>query len=249
MSIVIDNSYAVYQVTDTLHQLVDRLNYNKDVVDGNTRMIDSALSTLMLEYQPAQINADSDFSINTSELIINADSDIQIYSASDVLIRAPKNFEVDADIIKLDATSGIAFLDNGTEYASINHDSGNFHLQISVGSTEALTLSGTDASFPGSITMPPSGPASPNTSDKTVAGAITEVHNELDAVIQDYGPRINTLEGSVSSLQSNVSSVQTTLSQHDGRITNLEALQLSSRLNTIEADILNIKLRLDILEI
>ena len=249
MSIEIDNSYAVYQITDTLHQLVDRLNYNKDVFDGNIREIDSALSTLMLEYQPARINADSDFSINTSELIINADSDIQIYSASDVLVRAPKSFEVDAGTIRLDATSGVSFYDNGTEYATINHDSGNFHLQISVGSTEALTLSGTNASFPGDITLPSSGSASPSTTSKTVAGAITEIHNELDAVIQDYGPRINTLEGQVDTLESDVLSLKNKDINLEGRISNLEALQISSRLNAIEANIQNILLRLDILEI
>lgn len=249
MTIQIDNDYALYQVTDTLHQLVDRLNANREKFDENIREIDSALSTLMVEYQPSKINADSDFSINTEELIINADSDIQIYTTSDVLIRAPQAFEVNAGSIKLDATSGISFLDNGTEYASLDHDSGNLHLQISVSSQDALTLSGTEAIFPGTIQMPSIGTGSPATTSKTVAGSITEVHDELDALTGDIIPRINTLEGAVPLIQSDVTSLQSRVTTAEGRITNIEALNLSSRLNTIEANIQNILLRLDILEI
>ena len=249
MAIQIDNDYALYQVTDTLHQLVDRLNTNQDKIDLNTREIDSALSDLMTEYSPSRIDADSDFTIHTNELIISADSDIQIYSQSDVLVRAPSMFEVDAGTIKLDAASGISFLDNGTEYASLDHDSAGLHLQISVASQEALTLSGTDAEFPGTITLPSSGTGSPATSAKTVDGAITEVHDELDALTADVTPRINTLEGSVGTLQTQVSSLQNNLTTLDGRIGSLEALNISSRLNSIEANIQNILLRLDILEI
>ena len=249
MAIEIDNDYALYQVTDTLHQLVDRLNFNQDMIDTNTRTIDSALSTLMFEYQPSKINADSDFSINTSELIINADSDIQIYSASDVLIRAPMGFEVDAGIIKLDAESGVVFLDNGTEYASIDHDSGGLHLQISVASQNALTLSGTNSTFPGTITLPSSGVGSPATSAKTVDGAITEVHDELDDLSDDILPRINTLESKVGTIEGKVVSLQNKDANLEGRIQSLEALNISSRLNSIEASLQNILLRLDILEI
>lgn len=249
MAIEIDNDYAVYQITDTLHQLVDRLNLNQDKLDANTRTIDSALSTLMFEYQPAQINADSDFSINTSELIINADSDIQIYSASDVLVRAPQTFEVDAGIIRLDAASGVVFLDNGTEYASIDHDSGNLNLQISVASQDALTLSGTNSIFPGTITMPSSGVGSPATVAKTVDGAISEVHDELDDLSADVLPRINTLEGKVGTIEGQVISLQNKDANLEGRMQSLEALNISSRLNSIEASIQSILLRLDILEI
>ena len=249
MAIEIDNDYALYQITDTLHELVDRLNLNQGKIDLNTREVDSALSALMSEYQPSRIQADSDFSINTSELIINADSDIQIYSASDVLIRAPLEFAVDAGSIKLDASGGISFLDNGTEYASLDHDSGNLHLQISVSSQDALTLSGTEAIFPGTILMPSSGTGSPSTVSKTVSGSITEVHDELDALSADLSPRINTLEGAIPPIQSDVQALQSRVSSTEGRISNLEALNISSRLNSLEANLQNILLRLDILEI
>ena len=40
MAIEIDNDYALYQITDTLHELVDRLNLNQGKIDLNTREVD-----------------------------------------------------------------------------------------------------------------------------------------------------------------------------------------------------------------
>lgn len=256
MAIEISNNYALYQVTDTLHQLVDRLNYNQQLFDSNTRLLDSSVNDLMGVYDSVSITPVADFTINADTLTLDVDSSLVIASDDTISITAENTIFIRSDNSSVLVGTGgpvpallLRDENTGSPFGGLKKGSTATEIELLSGLSTAATFTSDDMTVAGTITMPSSGEGSPATVAKTVHAAITEVHNEVDTLRDDLTPRINTLEGKVSTIEGQITSLQNADTLLDGRINNLEALNISNRLNTIEANIQNILLRLDILEI
>lgn len=256
MAIEIDNDYALYQVTDTLHQLVDRLNLNQQKIDTNTRLLDSSVNDLSGVYDSVSITPVADFTIAADTLTVAVDSDFVVSADRWVSLNAEDNVfvrSVNKSVILGTGGPVPALIlrdeNTGTAFGALKKGSTSDEIELLAGLSTAATFTTSDITVPGTITMPSSGTGSPATTAKTVAAAITEVHDEVDELRDELTPRINTLEGKVSTVEGQIISLQNADASLDGRISSIEALNISSRLNSIEANIQNILLRLDILEI
>ena len=256
MIIETDSNYALYQVTDTLHQLVDRLNYNQGLIEVNTRLLDSSVNELQGVYFVDNITPDSDFTINADTLSLELEDDLITNASGQIRLNAENEVYIKSNSKSVFVGTGGAVPalvlrdeNTGLPYGALKKGSLSNEIELLAGLQNAATFTSSDVTVPGSITLPSSGSASPATDHKTVAGALTEIHDEVDDLRDELTPRINTLEGKVSTIEGQITSLQNTDANLDGRITSLEALNISSRLNSIEANIQNILLRLDILEI
>lgn len=252
MAIEIQNDLPVFTVTDTLHQLVDKLNDQVTALSSDTKLFDSAVNDLL-------------FMVSRDSGQYTADSDLTIFSEHDLTLQSGK-FRAEAGTVQLVSTGLTEVGGTGAIVLSSDQNLGNVvlrsagstfgslrnvnnHLEITTGpsSTSALTFSNGDAKFTGSITMPSSGDASPYTTAKTVHGAINELHDELVQITDVELERIVDLETLTGQHSSTLNSHSSTLASHGTRLNTLDALNIANRLNTIEAKIVSIETRLGIL--
>ena len=91
MPVNIDNDYPEFRITDTLHQLVDRLNGLTEILDSNIRQLDSATGNILLVVDSTGegLVADSDLNISASagKIDMTADSDISIDAGTNLTLR------------------------------------------------------------------------------------------------------------------------------------------------------------------
>ena len=253
MTIELDNDYKSFRVTDTLHQLVDRLNENYDVVQDNTALIDSALNGLL-----SIIHVDSglidvtpnDLIINANNATFNLDSDLFVYAnnsvqrlETDLSLEAGRTISLQSDLDLLN----IVLKSSGTIYGGLRNKEGS--LEIMSGIQKVISFSGQNQTIYGNINMPSDGSASPNTSDKTVAGAISEVLNTVENNFETVTDRLDILDQNRVEQDTLLSSHTASIADHENRIASLELLNISSRLTNIETQIVAINNRLNLLGI
>ena len=256
MPVNIDNDYPEFRITDTLHQLVDRLNLLTGILDSNLRQLDSATGNILLvvDSEGAGLVADSDLNISAQagKIDISADSNISIHAGTNLLLKADKTVTVDdGDKIFLDADSGeILLRSQGSQFGALKKSADGNYLEFYSGLSSALifdsTLSGV---FSTGIKMPSSGSYSPVTDAKTVHGAINEIVSEHDSDHADHESRIVDLKTNVTTLRTDVDNNSALIVSIDSDLTTQQALDISNRLDTIESQIVLINDRLDILEI
>ena len=253
MTIEINNNYKSFRITDTLHQLVDRLNENNDAFDDNIRLIDSSLNGLL-----SIIHVDSglidvtpnDLTINANNATFNLDSDLFVYANNsvqrlerDLSLEAGRTISLQSDLDLLN----VVLKSSGTIYGGLRNREGS--LEIMTGAQKGITFSGQNQTIYGNITMPSDGSASPNTSDKTVAGAISEVLNTVEDNFATVTDRLDLLDETNVEQDTALTSHTASIADHENRIASLELLNISSRLTNIEAQIVAINNRLNLLGI
>ena len=244
-----DKENISFRVTDTLHQLVDRLNVFEDRVVYNRKLIDSNLNDLlfMVHRDSGFITADSDLSIVTENLSLETTGDFTTTSATFTSTTTGPTIFNSGGTISLASDQDLANVllrSNGQTFGALRNSSG--HLQIMSNLGPAITFSTGDAKFVGTIT-PPGGTL--DTTAVEVVGAINEIHGELDSELSLLDARITSNDNDIGVLQSQMTSTVNNTSDNANRIANLEALNIQSRLNTIEAQIVQINNRLNILEL
>jgi hypothetical protein len=255
MAINIKNDYPEFVITDTLHQLVDRLNHLTDLVDSNTRLFDSSVNTIL-----NLIDSDGDGIINDSNLVINslagsinmsADSELSFSAGDNLTLSAAKTVTIDAgEKLLFNTDSGeILLRSQGTQFGALKKDPAANELEIWTGNDLVLSFDATlNTTVAGSITMPSSG-STPNTNSKTVHGAINEVIQEHDSDQAVTDGRLDTLEPEVASLRTDLTALDARTDLLDSFATSQNLLNIADRLTTIEAQIVQINDRLNILEI
>ena len=253
MTIELDNDYKSFRVTDTLHQLVDRLNENYDVVQDNTALIDSALNGLLdiIHVDSGLIDVKpNDLIINANNATFNLDSDLFVYAnnsvqrlQTDLSLEAGRTISLQSDLDLLN----VVFKSSGTIYGGLRNKEGS--LEIMSGAQKGISFSGQNQTIYGNITMPSDGSASPNTSDKTVAGAISEVLNTVENNFEIVTDRLDLLDQNYVEQDTLLASHTASIADHENRIASLELLSISSRLTNIEAQIVAINNRLNLLGI
>lgn len=255
MTIKITNEYPEFVVTDTLHQLVDRLNHLTDLVDSNTRLFDSAVNTILtlVDSTGEGIINDSNLVINSlaGSIVMEADSEFSITSGDNLTLSAAKTVTIDAgDKLLFNTDSGeILLRSQGTQFGALKKDLAANELEIWTGQDLVLGFDATlNAEFAGSITMPSTGPT-PNTNAKTVHGAINEVMQEHDSDHADHESRIGELETKAIALRSDIDSDAIRIDQLDTQVNNLNLINIANRLTTLEEQVIQINNRLNILEI
>ena len=253
MTIELDNDYKSFRVTDTLHQLVDRLNENYDVVQDNTAKIDSALNGLLSIIHVDSVLIDvtpNDLIINANNATFNLDSDLFVYAnnsvqrlETDLSLEAGRTISLQSDLDLLN----VVLKSSGTIYGGLRNNGGS--IEIMTGAQKGITFSGQNQTIYGNITMPSDGSASPNTSDKTVAGAISEVLNTVEDNFATVTDRLDLLDETNVEQDTALTSHTASIADHENRIASLELLNISSRLTNIEAQIVAINNRLNLLGI
>jgi hypothetical protein len=257
MPININNDYIEFRVTDTLHQLVDRLNELTGMIDSNTRQFDSAVNTLLtvVDSEGNGLVADSDISLvaQTGKIDIDADSNISLDAGTNLLISADKTVTINSgDRIFLDADSGeILLRDFGTQFGALKKASDGYELEIYSGLDVALAFDSVlDATFWGHLNMPASGYGAPTLiTARTVAEAFDEVVSEHDSDHDALEARVSALEPLVTGLRTDVDANAADIDTIDSDLTAQQALNIEGRLATIESQIIQINNRLNILEI
>ena len=255
MPVNIDNDYPEFRITDTLHQLVDRLNLLTGIIDSNLRQLDSATSGILLvvDSEGEGLNTDSDLRvISTGSIDILANSNIAIQTGDNLLLTADKTVTVDAgDKIFLDADSGeILLRANGSQFGALKKSASGNYLEFYSGVNKALAFDATlTGAFSAGIEMPSTGTYTPLTTAKTVHGAINELKLASDSDHVQNENRIGGLETRVDTLRTDVDNNTALISDIDSDLTVQQTLNISDRLDTIEAQIIIINNRLDVLEI
>lgn len=257
MTIKIDNDYPEFRITDTLHQLVDRLNQLTNHIDSNTRLFDSAVNTILgvVDSTGELIQADSDLAIRTDagSLEVVSDSDLSLSSGTNITIRADKAMTLDAGTkMFLNADSGeILLRAQGTQFGALKKVDGANELEIHTGLDTVLTFDATlKSTFAGEIEMPASGTGAPTqVTARKVNEALDEIVTEHDSDHTALEARVAVMEPEVASLRTDLTNETARIDANDSDIGVLEAVNIESRLETIEAQIIQINNRLDILEI
>ena len=256
MPVNIDNDYPEFRITDTLHQLVDRLNLLTGILDSNLRQLDSATGNILLvvDSEGAGLVADSDLNISAQagKIDISADSNISIHAGTNLLLKADKTVTVDAgDKIFLDADSGeILLRSQGSQFGALKKSPDGSYLEFYSGSSKALSFDATlTGAFSAGIEMPSTGTYAPLTTAKTVHGAINELKSASDSDHVENENRIGSLETRVDTIRIDVDNNTAMIASLDSDLTSQQALDISNRLNTIEEQIVLINDRLNILEI
>ena len=257
MAIEIDNDYPEFRITDTLHQLVDRLNQLTNHIDSNTRLFDSAINTMLtvVDSTGELIQADSNLAITTDagSLTVTSDSDLSMSSGTNITISADQAITMDAGTkMFLNADSGeILLRAQGTQFGALKKVDGANELEIHTGLDTVLTFdSNLKSIFSGEIEMPASGTGAPTqVTARKVNEALDEIVTEHDSDHTALEARVASMEPEVASLRTDLTSESARIDANDSDIGVLEAVNIESRLATIEAQIIQINNRLDILEI
>lgn len=249
MAIEFNKEYVSFRVTDTLHQLVDRLNTFEDNHVYNRKLVDSNLNDLlfMVHRDSGVITADSDLTVSVDNLTLDLDGAFVSNASTFTSNSTGAHFINSTGTISLTSDQDIANVllrSNGSTYGGLRNKSG--HLEILSNLSPAVTFSVGDANFPGTITLPGN---DLNTDAKDVAGAINEVHDELDSELSLLDTRVSDNTSDILSLEGRITSTETNTTSNTNRISNLEALNIADRLNSIEAQITTINNRLNILEL
>ena len=252
MAIEINKEYPEFKVTHTLHQLVDRLNEHSEVVEENIDLLDSAIGGVIRIYHDSGfVQADSDFAINADNLTFSVDSGNITSTAHNIVNNITGNFIVTSEkIITLasdNTTANVLLRSNGSTYGALRDAGGE--LEILSGLFVAQTFDENGANFPKRITLPSTGEYAPETDNKTVHGAINELHTDLTSVMDSDVPRIGSLETLTTDLQSQITTLNNDISSVSDRVTTLETLNISIRLTNIETQIRTINDRLGLLGI
>ena len=257
MTINIDNDYPEFRVTDTLHQLVDRLNDLTGVLDSNIRQLDSAAGNVLqvVDSNGGGLVIDSNliFSALAGRVDMEADSSYTITAGTDFTANAGDTVSLNAgDKIFLNTDSGEILLRSlGTQFGALKKVTGASELEIHTGLDRVVSFDANlKSTFSGEIEMPSSGTGAPTlVTARTVDGAFDEIVSEHDSDHDALEARITALEPLVTGLRTDV---DTNTSEIDGLDSDLilqQALNISDRLDTIESQIIQINDRLDILEI
>lgn len=252
MAIELEKYSEEFKMTDTLHQLVDRLNAHRNTNVTNRKLLDSAVNDLlfMVDRDTSTIRGDSDLTILANNLMINVDSDATISSynftsTSENLTQINSGTSI---ILSSDQDVGNVLLrSNGVTYGAFRNQGNN--LELMTGVAVGLTLTSSNLTVPGEITMPSTGTGSPVTVAKTVSGAIEELKSDYEQLTSSNSDRLDILEPDVSTLKSDMIAVTDRSVSNRDRLNTLEALNISSRLANLESQILEINSRLDILEL
>ena len=244
-----DKQNVSFRVTDTLHQLVDRLNVFEDRMVENRKLLDSNINDLlfMVHRDSGFITADSDLLITTENLTLETTNAFTTTSASFTSTTTGPTLFNSGGTISLASDQDLANVllrSNGQTFGALRNKSGHLEIMSSLGT--ALTFSAGDAKFVGTIT-PPGGTL--DTTAVDVVGAINEIHGELDSELSALDARVASNDDDIGLLQSQMTSTVNNTSDNTNRIAALEALNIQSRLNTIEAQIVQINNRLNILEL
>ena len=252
MAIEINKNYPEFKVTQTLHQLVDKLNEQSDVLEENFDIVDSAIGGVLRIYRDSgYIQADSDFAINADNLTISVDSGDITTNAHNFTNNLTGDFTVLSDnVITLSSNNTVANVilrSNGATFGALRDDDGQ--LEILSGLFVAQTFDRNGVNFPKRIVLPSNGINAPDTDEKTVHGAINELHTEINVIVDDELPRIDVLENTTTDLQSQITTLNNDISSVSDRVTTLEALNISTRLTNIETQIQAINDRLGLLGI
>ena len=256
MSFKIENDYPEFRITDTLHQLVDRLNLLTDVVDSNTRVFDSSVNNILkiVDSRGDGLVNDSDkkFSAFFGTIDLATDSAFSIHSGTDLTLSADRNVFIDAgSTVFVDADSGeILLRSQGTIFGGLKKVVGANELEIHTGLDAALTFNATlDATVYGEINLPATGNGTPPTNSKTVSGAIAEVIQNHDSDHSALEARVDSNSTAITGIVGDIATIENTLDLIDSSLEDQNLLNIADRLTTIEAQIVLINDRLDILEI
>lgn len=237
----IDNDYQLFSVTDTLHQLVDKLTLTFNTVDSNTRQIDSSLGDLerVFHADSGLILADSDLVVYATNVTFNDSLDFTV-NADNIFLTPSTELLIHAPSVKVESPNGISLVDNTVEYGALVNNSGD--LRILSADSIGLDFGPNGAIFPREIQLPLAGIGSPSTDAKTVDGALTELHSAIDynddsiqfrvdeltarvvnleSTYNAYGLRIAALESDMSYFNS--LNVENTQVQHGSRLDDIEA--------------------------
>ena len=255
MSFKIENDYPEFRITDTLHQLVDRLNLLTDVVDSNTRVFDSSVNNILkiVDSRGDGLVNDSDkkFSAFFGTIDLATDSAFSIHSGTDLTLSADRNVFVQGSTVFVDADSGeILLRSQGTIFGGLKKVVGANELEIHTGLDAALTFNATlDATVYGEINLPATGNGTPPTNSKSVSGAIAEVMQNQDSDYLDLDIRVDSNSAAITNIVGDIATIENTLDLIDSSLDEQNLLNIGDRLTTIEAQIVLINDRLDILEI
>ena len=255
MSFKIENDYPEFRITDTLHQLVDRLNLLTDVVDSNTRVFDSSVNNILkiVDSRGDGLVNDSDkkFSAFFGTIDLATDSAFSIHSGTDLTLSADRNVFVQGSTVFVDADSGeILLRSQGTIFGGLKKVVGANELEIHTGLDAALTFNATlDATVYGEINLPATGNGTPPTNSKSVSGAIAEVMQNQDSDYLDLDLRVDSNSAAITNIVGDIATIENTLDLIDSSLDEQNLLNIGNRLTTIEAQIVLINDRLDILEI
>ena len=257
MAINIDNNYPEFRITDTLHQLVDRLNLLTGVIDSNIRQLDSSTGNFstVVDSSGNGLIADSGLFISADfgQIDMSADSYIRINAGTNLTLSAGDTVTIDAgDKIFLDADSGEVLLrSQGTQFGALKKVDGADELSIFTGLDTVVSFDAQlKSSFNGEIEMPATGTGAPTLiTARTVNDAFDEVVGVHDSDHADHESRIDTLETLGTNLRTDIDNNNTLLSNLDSDLTTQQALDIESRLATIESQIITINNRLNVLEI
>ena len=255
MSFKIENDYPEFRITDTLHQLVDRLNLLTDVVDSNTRVFDSSVNNILkiVDSRGDGLVNDSDkkFSAFFGTIDLATDSAFSIHSGTDLTLSADRNVFVQGSTVFVDADSGeILLRSQGTIFGGLKKVVGANELEIHTGLDAALTFNATlDATVYGEINLPATGNGTPPTNSKSVSGAIAEVMQNQDSDYLDLDLRVDSNSAAITNIVGDIATIENTLDLIDSSLDEQNLLNIGDRLTTIEAQIVLINDRLDILEI
>lgn len=255
MSFKIENDYPEFRITDTLHQLVDRLNLLTDVVDSNTRVFDSSVNNILkiVDSRGDGLVNDSDkkFSAFFGTIDLATDSAFSIHSGTDLTLSADRNVFVQGSTVFVDADSGeILLRSQGTIFGGLKKVVGANELEIHTGLDAALTFNATlDATVYGEINLPATGNGTPPTNSKSVSGAIAEVMQNQDSDYLDLDLRVDSNSAAITNIAGDIATIENTLDLIDSSLDEQNLLNIGDRLTTIEAQIVLINDRLDILEI
>jgi hypothetical protein len=144
-----------------------------------------------------------------------------------------------APLVKLMSANGVSLIDKAVEYGTLINNSGDLRL-ISAGEI-GLDFGPDGIVVPKEIQLPLDGVGSPSTDAKTVDGALTELHTEIDfnndsvhARVDALTSRVETLESTygayglrIAALESDMSymlglDVENTQQLHGDRLTDIE---------------------------